>query len=82
MGCILRRRRRVPCFAGLVLEGLRCFLAGLSGDCYFLRILVALLRFVCLLLLLVALRMLCNLLLRALIRASHRRTLSVYDKVR
>ena len=76
------RRHRVPCFAGLVLEELRCFLAGLSEDCCSLRILVSLLRFACLVLPLVVLRMLCSLSLRALILASRRRTLSVYDKAR
>jgi hypothetical protein len=76
------RRRRVPCFAGLVFEELRCFLADLSEDCCSLQILVALLQFACLVLPLIVLRMLCNLSLRALILASHRRTLSVYDKVR
>jgi hypothetical protein len=31
------RRRRVPGFAGLVLEELRCFFAILSEDCCFLQ---------------------------------------------
>jgi hypothetical protein len=82
MGRTLRRRRHVSCFAGLVLEELHCFLAGLSEDYCFLRILFTLLRFVFLLLLLVALKMLCSLSLRALKLASRRRTLSVYDKAR
>jgi hypothetical protein len=64
-------RRRVPGFAGLVLEELCCFLAIFPEDCCFLQILVALLRFACLALPLVVLRMLCSLSLRALILASH-----------
>jgi hypothetical protein len=75
-------RHRVPGLAGLVLEGLHCFLADLWGVCCFLRILVALLRFIYLMLPLVASRMLCNLSLHVWILAFHRRTLSVYDKVR
>jgi hypothetical protein len=76
------RRPHAPGFAGLVLEELRCSLADLWEAFCFLRILVALLRFICLILPLVASRMLCNLSLRAWIHAYHRRTLSVYDKVR
>jgi hypothetical protein len=66
MGCILHRRR-VPYLASLVLVELRYSLVDLWEVCCFLRILVALLRFACLLLLLVTLRMWCNLSLRALI---------------
>jgi hypothetical protein len=76
------RRHRVPSLAGLVLEGLHCSLVDLWEVCCFLRILVALLRFVCLMLPLIASRMLCNLSLHAWILAFHRRTLSVYDRVR
>jgi hypothetical protein len=72
---------RVPGLAGFVLEVLHCSLVDLWEVCCFLRILVALLRFVCLMPPLVASRMLCNLSLHAWILAFHRRTLSVYDKV-
>jgi hypothetical protein len=75
------RHRRVPGLAGLILEVLHCSLADLWEVCCFLRILVALLRFVCLMLPLVASRMLCNLSLHSWILVFHRRTLSVYDKV-
>jgi hypothetical protein len=67
--------------AGLVLEGLHCSLVDLWEVFCFLHILVALLRFACLMLPLVASRMLCSLPLDAWILAFHRQTLSVYDKV-
>jgi hypothetical protein len=54
-------RRRVPDSVGLVLEVLHCSLVDWWGVCYFLRTLVALLRFASLVLPLVASRMLCSL---------------------
>jgi hypothetical protein len=75
-------RRLVPGSAGLVLEGLRCSLVDLWEVCCFLRILVALLQFACLVLLLVVSRTLCNLSLHAWTLVFHRRMLSVYDKAR
>jgi hypothetical protein len=76
------RRRRVPDLAGLVLRELHCSLVDLWEVCCSLHILVALLRFACLVLLLVVSGTLCNLSLRVWTRAFHRRMLSVYDKAR
>jgi hypothetical protein len=74
--------RHVPGLAGLVLEGLRCFLVDLQEDYWcFLCILAILPRFASLVLLPVVSRMLCNLSLCAWILTFHRRTQSVYDKV-
>jgi hypothetical protein len=76
------RRHRVPGLADLVLGELHCSLIDLWEACCFLRILVALLRFACLVLPLVVSGMLCSLSLRAWTFAFHRRMLSLYGKAR
>jgi hypothetical protein len=76
------RHHRVPGLAGPVLEELHCSLVDLWKVCCFLRILVALLRFACLVLLLIVSRTLCSLSLHAWTLAFHRRMLSVCGKAR
>jgi hypothetical protein len=65
-------RHRVPGLAGLVLAELHCSLVDLWEVCCFLRILVALLRFACLVLLLIVSGTLCSLSLRAWTLDFHR----------